>query len=94
MRNPPIFIPICIIPFVDENGALHSAKFAYDNCFAGRFSISYSDKCSTISIEHFFTGVIWVGHVQYSHYQGNTKLAAELPIIITAFRQANPELFI
>ena len=89
-----MLIPICTIPFVDEHGTLHSANFVYNDCFAGHFSISYLDNCSTISIEHFFTGTIWVGHRRYSHYQGNPKLAAELPAIITTFKQTNPELFI
>lgn len=94
MKNLLTPIYICSIPFTDEHGTLYSAEFAYDCCFAGHFSISYSDKCSTISIEHFFSGVIWAGQMRYSHYQGNPQLAIELPVIITTFKQANPELFI
>ena len=86
-------IPICTVPFVDEHGMSYSAEFAYNDTYSGKFSISYSYKSSTISITHFFEDRIWVGR-WYSHCAANPALAIELQSLITAFQQANPELFI
>ena len=82
------------IPFIDENDKHHLADLIYAPDFSGGFAISYDDDRSTMSIEHYFIGVIWIGHGRYSHCQANPQLTIALPKIIAKFKIKYPELFI